>query len=370
MSELSVVTVAVAPAADRAVRPAPELTAVVPVFNRRADIAIVVGRLSRVLASCDWEVIFVDDNSADGSAAAAREIGFGDSRVRCIRRIGRRGAADAGLEGILASQARYVAVMGGTPQPDETMLVAMLDRLRGGRIDVATASRQRSNGGRWSRALMRRLLGLELADPMSDYFMVRREAAEALAPALSLQGTSLLLELLLSAPGMLRVTELPLSGRNVDAPKTAVLDAVLALEFAGHIVGRLSRGAISIRFLKFCLVGLTGVGVHMAILGICVLDAGLAFAVAQTAAAIVAMMWNFTLNNVFTYRDQRLTGRAFVTGLIRFQLACAIGALSNIGAAGIIYSGGQTWWVAGLGGVLIGAVWNYAVTSVFVWRKS
>src|ERR1700688_3416011 len=92
-------------------RPAPELSVVVPTFNERANIPLLVARLQRTLDGIDWEVIFVDDDSPDGTAAAARVIGEADTRVRCIRRIGRRGLAGACLEGMLASQARYVAVM-------------------------------------------------------------------------------------------------------------------------------------------------------------------------------------------------------------------------------------------------------------------
>ncbi len=102
-------------------RPAPELTIVVPTFNERANVPILVERLSRVLAACNWEVVFVDDNSADGTGAEARAIGETDSRVRCIRRIGRRGLAGACLEGMLASQARYVAVMDADLQHDEEL---------------------------------------------------------------------------------------------------------------------------------------------------------------------------------------------------------------------------------------------------------
>jgi dolichol-phosphate mannosyltransferase len=176
------------------VRPAPELTIVVPTFNEEANIPILVARLSRVLAGHDWEVIFVDDNSPDGSAATARSIGEADSRVRCIRRIGRRGLAGACLEGMLASQARYLAVMDADLQHDEAVLADMLECLRAGRADVAVASRyldggsaaglskQRSRVSRWSNALVRFLLGIDLTDPMSGHFMIRRDAFDNAPP--------------------------------------------------------------------------------------------------------------------------------------------------------------------------------------------
>src|SRR5215471_4664345 len=154
--------------------PAPELSVVVPTYNERANVPLLVARLQRTLDGVDWEVIFVDDNSADGTAAAVRAIGEGDARVRCIRRIGRRGLAGACLEGMLASQARYVAVMDADLQHDETLLSAMLERLRPGDFDLVVASRYVEGGSaasfsairslisRGSNTLVRLLLGIDL----------------------------------------------------------------------------------------------------------------------------------------------------------------------------------------------------------------
>src|SRR5215831_1157144 len=210
-----------APLARAPAVPAPELTVVVPTFNERANVPLLVARLLRTLDGIAWEVIFVDDNSADGTAAAVRALGETDARVRCIRRLGRRGLAGACLEGMLASQARFVAVMDADLQHDETLLTAMLARLRPGDVDLAVASRyvgtgsaaglagRRASYSRWSTELARRLLRVDLSDPMSGFFMLRRTAVEELAPALSSQGFKILLDLVASARGALRIAELP-----------------------------------------------------------------------------------------------------------------------------------------------------------------
>jgi dolichol-phosphate mannosyltransferase len=365
--------------ASAAVRPAPELTIVVPTFNEKANIPLLVERLAQLLTSCDWEVIFVDDNSPDGTAAAARAIGANDSRVRCIRRIGRRGLAGACLEGMLASQARYVAVMDADLQHDEGLLVPMLDALRAGRADVAVASRylyggsaaglskQRSRVSRGSNTLVRLLLGIDLTDPMSGHFMIRRDALEAIAPSLSTQGFKILLDILATARGSLRTIELPSTFRERQHGESK-LDSKIALDFAALVTAKLTNDAVSARFILFCLVGLTGIGIHLSILSV-LLIADLSFGVAQALATVGAIAWNFVLNNLFTYRDQRLTGWQFVTGLIRFQVICAIGAISNVGIATWIYDYDETWWIAGLGGALIGTVWNFVVSAALVWRQ-
>ena len=365
--------------ASAAVRPAPELTIVVPTFNEKANIPLLVERLAQLLTSCDWEVMFVDDNSPDGTAAAARAIGANDSRVRCIRRIGRRGLAGACLEGMLASQARYVAVMDADLQHDEGLLVPMLEALRAGRADVAVASRylyggsaaglskQRSRVSRGSNTLVRLLLGIDLTDPMSGHFMIRRDALEAIAPSLSTQGFKILLDILATARGSLRTTELPSTFRERQHGESK-LDSKIALDFAALVTAKLTNDAVSARFLLFCMVGLTGIGIHLSILS-ALLITNLSFGAAQAFATIGAIAWNFVLNNLFTYRDQRLTGWHFVTGLIRFQVICAIGAISNVGIATWIYDYDETWWIAGLGGALIGTVWNFVVSAALVWRQ-
>ena len=365
--------------ASAAVQPAPELTIVVPTFNEKANIPLLVDRLAQLLTSCDWEVIFVDDNSPDGTTAAARSIGADDSRVRCIRRIGRRGLAGACLEGMLASQARYVAVMDADLQHDEGLLVPMLEALRAGRADVAVASRyldggsaaglskQRSRVSRGSNTLVRLLLGIDLTDPMSGHFMIRRDELEAIAPSLSTQGFKILLDILATARGSLRTIELPSTFRERQHGESK-LDSKIALDFAALVTAKLTNDAVSARFLLFCMVGLTGIGIHLSILS-ALLITNLSFGAAQAFATIGAIAWNFVLNNLFTYRDQRLTGWHFVTGLIRFQVICAIGAISNVGIATWIYDYDETWWIAGLGGALIGTVWNFVVSAALVWRQ-
>jgi len=358
---------------------APEITIVVPTLNERANIPILVARLQRLLVGIHWEVVFVDDNSADGTAAVARSIGETDSRVRCIRRIGRRGLAGALLEGMLASQARYVAALDADLQHDESLLVAMVERLRQGDVDLVVASRyvdgnatagfapSRARASRWSSIIARRFLGVELTDPMSGFFMIRRDLVEELAPSLSSQGFKLLLDIVATARGKIRVVELPYVFR-ARQHGLSKLDTRVILDFAALVIAKMTDDAVSLRFLLFCAVGLTGVGVHMAVLALALDTAGLRFSVAQAVATVAAITWNFVLNNRLTYSDQRLTGWRFVKGLLWFQVICSVGAISNVGAATWIYDKGPEWWVAGLGGALMGAVWNYVVSAAFVWR--
>jgi dolichol-phosphate mannosyltransferase len=150
---------------------------------------------------------------------------------------------------------------------------------------------------------------------------------------------------------------------------TSKLDSQVALDFLGLLISKATANVVPVRFVSFMLVGATGVLVHLGVLKFALSVLGMRFAAAQTAATFLAMTSNFFLNNIVTYRDQRLSGMAAIKGLLLFYAICAIGALSNIGVATWLYSNEPSWWLAGLLGSIVGAVWNYAVSSTMVWRR-
>ncbi|NKC30139.1 glycosyltransferase [Roseomonas sp. BU-1] len=355
-----------------------QLAVVIPVYGEAANVAPLVARLAEALRGIAWEAVFVDDDSPDGTAAAARAIAAADPRVRCIRRIGRRGLASACIEGFLSVSAPFVAVMDGDLQHDETILPAMLAAVEGG-ADIAIGSRHVAGGGAaggFSAArgalsdagarLARLLLPVRVADPMSGFFLLRRDLVEEVAPRLAARGFKILLDILLSARRRLVVAEVPYSFRSRLAGESK-LDATVLLEFAGLLLDKATGGAVPLRFLAFAAVGAVGLLVHMAALALLVGPLG--FGAAQWGATLVAMTANFVLNNRITYRDARLRGAALWRGLVLFYLVCGIGAAANVGIAGLLVRDGVlAWGMAGAAGALITVVWNYAVSSTLVWR--
>src|SRR5882672_924333 len=165
----------------------PELSVVIPTFKERGNVEVLVGRLDAALSGLAWEAIFVDDDSPDGTADAVKAIARQDSRVRCLRRISRRGLAGACIEGMLSSSAPYVAAMDGDLQHDEKLLPRMFAALKNGEGDMVVGSRYVAGGSsdafsssrsaisRFATFLARRLTGVELSDPMSGFFMMRRD---------------------------------------------------------------------------------------------------------------------------------------------------------------------------------------------------
>ena len=356
-----------------------QLCVVVPTFNERDNVPKLFAKLDAALAGIAWEVIFVDDNSPDGTWDVVRQLAQSDPRARCIRRIGRRGLAGACIEGILASSAPFVAVMDADLQHDETQLPKMLGLLTNGEAELVVGSRYVSGGSADSFGAARlggsvfatkiatKLLHVNVADPMSGFFMIRRARFEQLAPSLSTQGFKILLDLVASADGKLRVIEVPYSfGTRLHGESK--LDSMVVLDFLGLVLAKMTHDLVSLRFLLFALVGSVGLFVHLVTLYILSERYNIDFAEAQAIAAFVAMTGNFILNNRLTYRDQRLKGLGILRGLLLFYLVCGVGLLANVGVAFSVYDQEPIWWLAGAAGALMGVVWNYAVSSLFVWR--
>ncbi|KAB2912557.1 MAG: glycosyltransferase family 2 protein [Hyphomicrobiaceae bacterium] len=367
------------PAAAYISRP-PELSVVVPTFNEAENVPLLVARLADVLAGVDWEVIFVDDDSRDGTVSAARRLALADPRVRCLRRIGRRGLAGACIEGMLASSAACVAVMDADLQHDETLLPRMLRSIRAGAdlvvgsrfADGGTAagglSRVRHRGSQLAVQAARRLFGISIGDPMSGFFMVRREIFDAVAPKLSTHGFKILLDFVASCRQPLKIVELPFHFRARQNGESK-LDSLVVLEYLGLLLAKLSGDRLSIRFVLFALVGASGLLVHLLVLQQA-LALDLAFDWAQTGAAYMAMTWNFLLNNQLTYRDRRLSGLAALKGLATFYAVCSVGTIANVGVATWVYGSQPSWWLAGTAGALMGVVFNYAASSALTWRRN
>ena len=358
--------------------PGAELSVIVPTYKERDNVAELVQRLNETLAKLSWEVIFVDDDSPDGTSTFVRQLAQRDYRVRCVQRIGRRGLSSACIEGMLASSAPYLAVMDGDLQHDETLLPMMLDTLKSGDEDVVVGSRYASGGsvGAWdeSRIFMshfatwfgRLIVGADLKDPMSGFFMIRRDAFASAVRNLSVIGFKILLDLFASSPCALRFKELPYQFRTRRAGESK-LDSRAKWDYAMLLLDKLFGRFVPVRFIAFALVGGVGLVVHLIAVGLLFKGLGINFLPSQILATLVAMTTNFALNNIFTYRDVRLTGWRWLRGWAAFVAACSLGTLSNVGVAAYLFENNAGWRLAAVAGITIGAVWNYATTRVYTW---
>jgi dolichol-phosphate mannosyltransferase len=366
--------------------PAPvtlELAIILPTLNERGNLGPLVERIDRAIGSAAaWEVIIVDDNSRDGTADEARALALTDNRVRVIQRIGRRGLASAAIEGFCATAAPYVAVMDADHQHDPALLPGMLAALKSGEAEICVASRfaegastadwampEREKLSTYANALARKISGVDLTDPMSGYFMLPATTARLLVPRLSGIGFKILLDLLATADSPMKVKEFPLNfaARREGESK---LDRAILFDFLAGLYDKTFGKVIPTRFALFGTVGALGVVVHFMVLSTLLFLVGHHFTLAQSGAVLVAMSFNFWLNNYLTYRDKRLEGAGeLLRGWVGFIATCAIGGFANVAIATFLEGQGVFWVLAALAGIVVGSVWNYALSSRFVWGR-
>lgn len=361
--------------------PVPELSIVVPTFNERDNVGALIGLVDATLQGIDWDIIFVDDDSRDGTADEVRCLAESDPRIHLVHRIGRKGLAGACIEGILSSIAPLVAVMDADLQHDETRLVEMLAILRRDpTIDMVIGSRNIEGGSaghglsplrKWgsdrTNKLAQSLLGIGVSDPMSGFFMVRRRAFNEVACQLQGQGFKILTDMLSASCNRWKVVEIPYTFRERIAGLSKMSPGV-SLEFLALLVSRLTGGALPLRLVLFLFVGLSGLVVQLAVVRAAMLVVGGGFPFDQALGVFVAMGSNYVLNNRITYRDRRLKGRAFIRGLISFYVVCTFGALSNVAVATIVFRLVPVWFIASVSGAVVGALWNFWASLIFTWR--
>jgi dolichol-phosphate mannosyltransferase len=369
-------------APEKKARPlAAELSLVIPTFNESGNIPELLKRVEKALFGVDWEMIVVDDNSPDGTSALAKKLAQDEPRLRCIRRVNRRGLAGACIEGMLASSAPIVAVMDADLQHDERILPEMLAKLRAG-ADMVVGSRHVEGGSadegfsarraaisRLATNIAQKALRADFSDLMSGFFMVRRDIVEECAPRLTPAGFKILADIVASAPRKLKIEEVGYMFRERLAGESK-FDIKVGLDFLGLMINKASGGRIPVRFIFFGLVGASGVFIHLLTVKAALAVPGVSFIQAQSIAVMVAMTSNFFINNAITYRDAKLKGfwKTF-RGLLYFYVVCAIGAVANVGVATWIYNLYPAVTLAALAGVIMGSVWNFALSSLFVWRK-
>ena len=359
--------------------PGSDISLVVPTYNEAKNIVPLIKRAEAALPGLDWEILFADDNSPDGTADVVREVSKQDDRVRLVLRLSDRGLAKASIQGMLSAKGDLLCVLDGDGQHDPEIIESMVAPIRAGNADIVSAARRLDEGtdvsalgpfrlglSKIGNQLSRFVLGRDIADPLTGFFVIRRDAFLRVAPHLRDPGFKLLLDIL-SSDRDLRHSEVPFDfGQRLHGESK--LDSFVAWQFATYLMSRLTRGIVPASLISFLIVGGSGVFIHLAVL-YAVLSATGQFALSQTAAALAAVTSNFLLNNRLTFRDKRLRGTRLVTGYIKFLVISSIGIAANVSIATLTYQEvGQIALLAALAGIALDTLWKFVVSSRFVWN--
>jgi dolichol-phosphate mannosyltransferase len=355
-----------------------DLSIVVPVYNEARNIHPLVSALDESLDDLDWEVIFVDDDSPDGTADTVRDLALQDDRVRLILRIKDRGLSQSCIQGLLSSRADTLCVMDGDGQHDASVIRELLAPLRSGTADIVSAARCfdgsstaalspfRTGLSRVGNRVCGALLGRDVNDPLTGFFALSRATLLKVVRKIDAPGFKILLAILAADPS-LRHAEVPFSFRK-RLHGESKLDSVVIWQFFAYSLSQLTRGLVPARAMSFVLVGLSGLFVHFAVLYPS-LWLGASFTEAQLGAALVAMTSNFLLNNWLTFRDRRLKGFQLLFGYFWFLAISAVGLVANVAVATLAFERlrGMTA-LSALAGIAVDTVWKFVVSNRLVWR--
>jgi dolichol-phosphate mannosyltransferase len=358
---------------------APLISVVVPTFNEADNVEALALAIGESLEGIDWEMIVVDDDSPDRTYEVVHRLSKVDPRLRCLRRIGRRGLSSAVIEGALAANGEVIAVLDADFQHDERALPQMYSTLCRENADIVVGTRYAPGGGiehwddqrrRLSRLATKAaqlLVRGRTSDPMSGFFMVKRSTLNQAVLNMSQQGYKVLMDIILSSPRNIRIIDLPYIFRDRRSGFSK-LSPLVMVEFVFLLTEKFSRGLIPARFLMFSVVGSLGLIIHLSVL-YSLKYAGVDFIPAQVSAIFCAMIINYLINNEFTYLDTRLRGVELLSGFLLFAAVCSIGALANVGVASLAIRQTHSWSVSGIAGAVVGAVFNFGAASRVVWGR-
>ncbi len=353
-----------------------ELSIIIPTFNEKENVAILIEKVRSIsnLINCEYEIVFVDDDSTDGTWREIQKNWSDD--VRGILRLGRRGLSSAVVEGMLSCNTRYYIVMDADLQHDETLIPTILNNLR--TFDLVIISRRlnetikglspiRRRISKFGNLLLNKLMANNLTDPLSGFFGINAREFFLISKELNPIGFKLLSEIIFINPN-LKILELPgdFKKRLFGESK---LDTRVIIEMFEMVFQKIIGKYIPVKLLFFLIVGFFGMFIHLITLSICIKLFNLNFNFSQALAIFVAMTFNFFMNNFFTYSFSRIKGILVLAGLLKFYISCLAGALINQFISIAVFQSGVSWWLAGLSGAVVGSLWNFVLSSSIVWPK-
>ena len=359
------------------------LSIISPTYNEADNIVKFVNLIELTLKNYNYEIIFVDDNSSDKTHEIIKNLSSTNPHVRCLRRIGRRGLSSAVIEGCLASSSDLLLIMDADLQHDEKKIPLMIKLIEEKQLDLIIASRflshkkvlgltkYRNALSKFANFLANTISKAKLTDPMSGFFLIKRTIFDQIAPNLSGLGFKILLDIFSSSKNTLKYKEISFTFKK-RVHGESKLDSLVLWEYLLLLWQSKFGNIIPARFFSFCLIGGSGVFVHIVALYFFI-NFNFSFLYAQTLSTLVAMTSNFFLNNMLTYRDKRKKGLAAFKALFLFYLTCGIGASANIGISNLLYVSNISgvsgiWYFSGLIGAIVGSIWNFLMSSLVTWK--
>jgi len=361
----------------KAKRQRPEVSVIVPTYNERENLPLLVRRLGKSLKGVKYELIIVDDNSPDGTGKLADELAKKSTNIKALHRRGKKGLASAVVYGLEHARAPTICVMDADLQHPPEKIPELLAEIHGG-ADIAIASRYVRRGGVKRLGKLRRFIsrGAEflsrltvpqvqgLTDPLSGFFVFRREVVGG--AKLNPVGFKILLEILVKGTWK-KVAEVPyVFGKRVHGKSS--LGFREHFNYLRHLLRLMRAGGEASRFLKFCLVGASGVVVNLGLLWILTEVAGLFYLVSAAFSIEASILSNFALNELWTFRDRVRSTKGILKRAVKFNLICVGGLVIYLAILGAMTELlGLYYMISALFGIAAATLWNYAMNAMWTW---
>jgi len=354
----------------------PTLSIIIPTFNERDNISKLLHKLESALIGHQYEAIVVDDDSPDQTWKIAQELSVGKPYLKVLHRKTKKGLSSAVIDGFKEASGRYLAVIDADMQHDERILPQMVKQM--GENEIVIGSRKAENGGIKDWSYFRRFtswvagklahwtLKCPVKDPMSGFFMIRREVFERCSKVLNPKGFKILLEILhKSKPENVHEVGYTFKPREYGESK---LDGDAILNYLVSLYELKFSRVLPLDFVKYCLVGGTGVFVNLLTLTVLHNVLGVPGSVALITGIGLAMVTNFFLNNFWTFKGRGKEGLA--SKLMKFSFTCSVGALINYSVAMVfIWLLFPQIQLADLIGIVAATLWNYWINKKWTWGK-
>jgi len=356
-----------------------DLSIVIPTYNEASNIIAIIESINSTLGDvASYEIIVVDDNSKDKTWELAEQYADKYKNITCFRRITSKGLSSAVIDGFMISRGKFISVIDADLQHDESILPKMLNYCHNG-ADLAIGSRYCQDGSTGEWGLIRKLISkvatkisqkignIYMSDPMSGFFMIRRDVFLNVVDKLNAKGYKILLDIVSQLDASkINMIEVPYTFKKRSRGESKLTPEVV-FQLIDFIYLKIVGNYIPIEYVKFVTVGAIGAVVHFTILYLMHIVFDNNYQNALIIAIEFSLIINYFINNLWTFKEKTHTGLKKIIGLVKFNILSGVGGIISYYISISLFDSGVNWIFASTIGAIVASLWNYNLNKILTW---